>query len=370
MARILYSLAQEGRGHSSRGYEIIRRLAEKGHKIMVLTGGDTYEPLDTALNGMKNVSLRRLPGLRQIYGKGGRINYAKTATRNFPLIISGDLIVKKLEELISKYRFDFAISDFEPFLPRAAKKAKLPFITIDNQHKIVFGKMNYDEIGPKHMASFLVTHGVVRLCHPLGNKCIIASVFKPRLRKKKFHNVEIIVVGPLIRGEVEKLRHKATTGDFVLVYVKSVLEKIIVPLIKKVDDRFIMYVQDPSKYKETKNVSFRQHSADKFAEDLARCKAVVSSAGEQLMAEALYLGKPLFSMPEGGTFEQIDNGYSVREAKVGDFKGIYEVEKADIEAFLSNLDDYRKRIAKMKIKNSIPDVMKIIYSEMKANKID
>jgi uncharacterized protein (TIGR00661 family) len=370
MARILYSLAQDGRGHSSRGYEIIRRLAGKGHQVMVLTGGDTYEPLDVALKGMNNVSLHRLPGLRSIYGKGGKINYAKTATRNFSLIISGDLIVKKLEELISNYRFDFAISDFEPFLPRAAKKAKLPFITIDNQHKIMFGKMDHEAIETKHLASYLVTQGVVRSYHPFGKKCIIASVFKPKLRKKNVHNVEIIVVGPLIRDEVEKLRHKVATGDFVLVYVKPVLEKTIVPLIKKINDKFIMYVKDPSKYKETKNVSFRTHSAEKFAEDLARCKAVVSSAGEQLMSEALYLGKPLFVMPEGGTFEQTLNGYSVKEAKVGDFKDIYKMEKDDITAFLGQLETFRAHIAKMRIKNSIPEVMKIIYSEMKANKIE
>ena len=104
---------------------------------------------------------------------------------------------------------------------------------------------------------------------------------------------------------MEDLRHKVTKKDFVLVYVKPVLEKAIVPVIKKIDDRFIMYVKDPSKYKETKNVVVQAHSADKFAEDLARCKAVVSSAGEQLMSESLYLGKPLFSMPEGGNFEQI-----------------------------------------------------------------
>ncbi|MBN2052912.1 hypothetical protein JW756_05385 [Candidatus Woesearchaeota archaeon] len=365
MAKILYSMAQDGRGHASRGYEIIRRLAKQGHKIMVLTGGDTYEPLENAMQGMKNVSLRRLPGLRFAYNKKGEVDYAKTAASNFETILAGDVIVKKLKKLIDEYGFDFAITDFEPFLPRAAKSKKLSFITFDNQHKIIFGKKIAKKMKIKHIPSYLVTSQVVRSFHPLGRKCIIASVFKPELRKKKVGKTEIIVVGPLIRREVEELRKKVVKKDFVLVYVKPVLEKVIIPKLRSIKEhKFIMYVHDPEKKKKSKNIVYKKHSAQKFAEDLARCKAVVASAGELLMAEAIYLGKPIFLMPEGGTFEQTLNGYSVKEAGIGDYEEITKVKKEDINHFLSNINKYEHKLRKIRITNGIRTVMHIINSEL------
>jgi uncharacterized protein (TIGR00661 family) len=370
MARILYSLAQDGRGHASRGYEIIQRLASQGHYIMVLTGGDTFEPLDNALRGMKNVSLHRLPGFKCVYHKNGKIDYAKTVSKNIPSIVAGDIIIRKLKHLIDDGNFDFAISDFEPFLPRAAKAKKLRFITIDNQHKIVFGKTDTKHMLAKHIPSYLVTSSIIQSSHPLGRKCIIASIFKPKLKKKKIRKTSIIVVGPLIRKEVEELKHQVTKGDFVLVYVKPALEKAIIPVLRKIDDNFIMYVGNPEKNKKSASIIFRKHSADKFAQDLAKCRAVVSSAGEGLMAEALYLGKPIFLMPEGGTFEQILNGYSVKQAGVGDYKDITDVEPEDIVHFLKNLDKYEKKINKMKITNDIDKVMQIIYAELNDLKKD
>ncbi|HJX06020.1 MAG TPA: glycosyltransferase family protein [Candidatus Nanoarchaeia archaeon] len=365
MARILYSLAQNGRGHASRGYEIIRRLAEQGNKVMAFTGGDTYEPLEVALKGMPNVSLHRLPGFKCTYHKNGKIDYAKTFSKNVPTFMSSDIVIKKLKNIIDKYNFDFAISDFEPFLPRAAKAKKLRFITIDNQHKLVFGKLSIKKIRAKYFPSYLVSMGVIQSAHPFGSKCIIASVFKPELKRKKIGKTRIIVVGPLIRDEIEKEKKSVTKNNFVLIYVKPVLEKAIIPLLKGVDANFVMYVAHPEKYRKTSRITYEAHSAEGFAKDMARCKAVISSAGEQLMSEAIYLGKPLFLMPEGGQFEQIFNGYCVKTAGFGDYKDIINVEKDDIASFLKNLPAYESKIKKMKIINSIDEVMNIIYSELK-----
>lgn len=369
MARIIYSLAQDGRGHSSRGYEIIRRLAERKHEIMVLTGGDTYDPLRESLRKIKNVSVKRIPGFQSFYNNNGKINYWKTSIKNFPRIICGDLIIKKLETLIEKNKLDFAISDFEPYLPRAAKKKKIGFITIDNQHRILFENINLNHIRPNHLPSYLVSKGVVYVSHPLGRKCIISSVFKPKIKSKKIGTTEIISVGPIIRKEVADLKNKVTKKDFVLVYVKPVLEKAVLPLLEGIKEKFIMYVKNPEDITKLigsgKNITCKAHSHTRFPKDLAKCKAVITSAGEQLISEALYLGKPLFLLPEGGQFEQILNGYSVKNAGLGDFKVINKVKKDDIKDFLARLDNYEKKIKKMKINNSVEEIINIIEKEIK-----
>ena len=45
-------------------------------------------------------------------------------------------------------------------------------------------------------------------------------------------------------------------------------------------------------------LNFLPHSNLPFLEDLAGCRAVVSTAGNQLMGEAIYLGKPVLVLPE------------------------------------------------------------------------
>jgi uncharacterized protein (TIGR00661 family) len=364
MAKILYSLAQNGRGHASRGYEIIRRLVKRKHQVLVLTGGDTYDPLEKALEKMDNVSMQKLPGLQFVYKENGKVDYMKTSLRNIPKIFFGNLTVNKIKQLIDKHHFDFAISDFEPYLPRAAKSKKISFITVDNQHRIIFEKLNTKLIESKHIPSYVVAAGVVYASHPLGSKCIVASVFKPNISRKRIGKTDIIVVGPIIRKEVEELKKKVSKEDFVLVYVKSVLEKTILPVLEGINEKFVMYVSDPSGMKSYKNVKFKAQSHTEFPKDLARCKAVVSSAGEQLMSEALYLGKPIFLMPEVGTFEQTLNGYYVRNAGVGDFKEVNKAKQEHILHFLAHLKEYETNIKKMEINNSIDQIMQVIYSEL------
>ncbi|MBN2459576.1 hypothetical protein JXB28_04800 [Candidatus Woesearchaeota archaeon] len=365
MAKIIYSLAQNGRGHASRGYEVIRRLAEKNHQVLVLTGGDTYNPLEKALDKMKNVSIKKLPGLQFIYKENGKIDYWKTSTRNIPKIFFGNLTVNKLKKLIEEQGFDFAISDFEPYLPRAAKSKGINFMTIDNQHRIIFEKPDTHLVQPKHIPSYVVAAGVVFASHPLGNKCIVASVFKPHIKRKRIGKTGIIVVGPIIRKEVEELKEKVMKKDFVLVYAKPVLEKAILPVLAGIDEKFVMYVSNPAKMKRQKNIKYKEQSHTEFPKDLARCKAVISSAGEQLMSEALYLGKPIFLLPEGGTFEQVLNGYYVKQAGVGSFKEINKAKQEHILDFLRSLKNYNANIKKMRIKNSIGQIMKAINSELK-----
>jgi uncharacterized protein (TIGR00661 family) len=53
---------------------------------------------------------------------------------------------------------------------------------------------------------------------------------------------------------------------------------------------------------------FRPFSEDRFIDDLASCRAVVAGGGFTLMGEAVYLRKPMLSIPLGRQFEQVLNG--------------------------------------------------------------
>ena len=61
-------------------------------------------------------------------------------------------------------------------------------------------------------------------------------------------------------------------------------------------------------------IEFRPRSVDGFLEDLVTARGVVTGGGFSLLSEAVYLGKPVLSVPLRGQFEQLMNArYLERE---------------------------------------------------------
>jgi uncharacterized protein (TIGR00661 family) len=94
-------------------------------------------------------------------------------------------------------------------------------------------------------------------------------------------------------------------------------------------------------------LSFQPIDEYQFAEDLAHCRAVVSAAGNQLIGEALHLGKPMFVLPEKAHGEQSTNSYFLRDTKCGDFEYLEQVTLCQVKSFLDNLEQYKVPLSKM-----------------------
>jgi UDP:flavonoid glycosyltransferase YjiC (YdhE family) len=78
-------------------------------------------------------------------------------------------------------------------------------------------------------------------------------------------------------------------------------------------------------------------------DDLARCRAVFSTAGNQLVGEALWFGKPVLVMPEH-TVEQRLNAAAVERLRIGRQVSHTEVTSSAIERFLRDEGEFRLAI--------------------------
>jgi uncharacterized protein (TIGR00661 family) len=88
------------------------------------------------------------------------------------------------------------------------------------------------------------------------------------------------------------------------------------------------------------NISFHPPSRLPFLADLASCQAVISTAGNQLVGEAMHLGKPLLVMPEA-CVEQRCNATAVEDMGIGE-KLPHEALSADaIRRFLEKVPSYK-----------------------------
>ena len=65
------------------------------------------------------------------------------------------------------------------------------------------------------------------------------------------------------------------------------------------------------------SLRFFDVDAYRFVEDLAASRALISTAGNQLVGEALYLGKPVLAMPERGNYEQHINAHFLEQCGGG-----------------------------------------------------
>jgi uncharacterized protein (TIGR00661 family) len=86
------------------------------------------------------------------------------------------------------------------------------------------------------------------------------------------------------------------------------------------------------------NLTYRPFDERRFIEDLRTSRAVLSGGGFTLMSEAVYLHKPVLSVPVEGQFEQVLNALYLENLGYGAYVPALSAEA--VQAFLARLDRY------------------------------
>jgi len=322
--RILYGVSGEGFGHSSRARTVIEHLKKSGHEVLVLTYSQAYSALkDFDPVDIFGLDVEYVNGKMSLW-KSYLVNRKKFYARlkDFPFI----------KKRIDDFSPELCISDMEPTVPIISFWYKLPLISIDNQHALIFSKTS---VPWKYKKAFYVAKSAVNRCISKANHFVILSFVKD---KSKLKNVSY--VNPILRNEIVKM--KPVEQDFVLVYLSKKDDNLIGELLK-VDQKFVVYGQGYKK--KAKNIVYKK-TGKGFLQDLRKCKAVVATSGFSLMSEALYLKKPFFAIPLKGQFEQFANSLYLKKAGFGEYS---EKPKAkDLEDFFIKLKSFRGKIRKYK----------------------
>jgi uncharacterized protein (TIGR00661 family) len=89
-------------------------------------------------------------------------------------------------------------------------------------------------------------------------------------------------------------------------------------------------------------LTFRPPADRPFLEDLARCVAVVSTAGNQLVGEAMHFGKPMLVMPENSV-EQRVNALALTQLGMGEACDARSLTVELLRRFLGRAQAYGER---------------------------
>jgi len=207
---------------------------------------------------------------------------------------------------------------------------------IDNQHAISLCKLQH----PKAWRKELLLARSICGGFGLASHYFITSFFTAEVKKRA--KKKVTLVGPILRHEI--LRQIPEIGDYVLVYKRSPERvKEIMPILGKMKDRFLVYGSDDMY--STKNITFKKRNPEEFLNDLVNCMAVITNGGHSLISEALYLGKPVYSIPTRRDFEQMINAYYLEKENYGLYDQEPSIER--LQTFMENLPYFREKIKKV-----------------------
>src|SRR5262249_38073753 len=136
-------------------------------------------------------------------------------------------------------------------------------------------------------------------------------------------------VSAMVRREIENL--KSRDGQHVLIYARTSIGRRIACLASGIAAPFVAYGFDGPP---AANLLYRPLDYAGFADELASCRAVICLAGQQLLAEARFFGKPVLTIPMPNQHEQEINARYVRQERLGDFCPIGSLTRERIVRFL------------------------------------
>lgn len=324
--RIAYGVMGYGRGHAMRTMSVLPALM-KEHEVTVFAGGDAHKVLAPLFPTV------RIPTIGYVYHQRGGHSIPKTLLRNVAPVVDLLLHGPGLEQVEREFRergIQLVISDSEAWTHRAARSLKLPRISFDHVGIIAYCKPHFP---PDLWLTGMRDALTYRQLMGEPERILISSFYEAEPRKPGTR-----IVGPMLRDEV--LRVRPEHGDFLLAYFNKGEHQYLPHIdrtLRLLDRPVVVY--GTSLRGKSDNLDFRGPSNEWFIHDLARCHAVISTAGNQLIGEAIHFGKPMLAVPEEA-FEQRLNAYMIERMGVGMRAHLASLTPSDVDRFLGNYDYY------------------------------
>jgi uncharacterized protein (TIGR00661 family) len=335
--RILYGVVGEGMGHAIRSSVVCEHLIANGHEVKIVVSGRAHALLSKTFRDVVEIK-----GLTIRY-VDNRMDRDGTLARNVlaaPWMLAANVGV--YFDRVASFRPHAVISDFDSFAYFFAKRHRVPIMSIDNQQIISRCKLGkFAKHGVKD--DYQATKAFVRAKLPACDHYVVTTFFFPTIRKR--YEKETTLVPPIVRRAIVDVKKRSQPGNHVLVYQTSTSDSRLVEELNAVhEEKFVVY--GLRKNARRGNCTLKEFSEEGFVEDLASARAVVTNGGLTLIGEAIYLGKPVFSVPVGNQYEQILNARYLEELGYG--LAAESIEAGLLRLFLREAPKYASRVAKHK----------------------
>ncbi|GAB3963103.1 glycosyltransferase family protein [Spirosoma harenae] len=333
--RVLFLIQGEGRGHLTQALSLGQMLHQAGHTVIGAIVGVTAErnvPAFFSTAFKAPITPIFSPGL--VYNAGtNSLEPFKTTVKAIQSILPFWKSLKQVRDIIEREKPDVVVNFYEMLggMTYALFRPSVPMICIAHQYMAFHSKFQR----PKGQWFYRQAFKINTQLTCFGANELLALSFdkqpdEPRRRVR--------IVPPLLRQEVTEL--KSSEGDFLLAYVTQ--PGLKVDLMKAHEqhpeirmDGFHSGTNMPDQVIDD-TLTFHAIDGQRFLEFMARCKAIVTTAGFESVCEAAYLGKPSLLIPQVNHFEQACNAIDGQRAGVGTASDRFNLDR--LLAYLPNHD--------------------------------
>jgi len=212
-----------------------------------------------------------------------------------------------VRDIVEEFAPDVIISDAETWTHHVAASLKIPRISFDHIGILAYCK---PELDPLDRVKACLDTFCYRTLMGKPDRILVSSFFDAQPQRDG-----VRVIGTLPRQTVREM--KPVNGSHLLVYLNRGQDQFHADLLRPLEQLGCpVHIYGTSQRGRHGSLSFMPPSNLPFLEDLAACRAVVSTAGNQLVGEAIYMGKPVLAMPES-CVEQRMNARAVECLGIG-----------------------------------------------------
>ncbi len=283
--KIFYAIQATGNGHISRAMELMPYLQQYGQVDVFLSGSNSN------LNANLPVKFRS-QGVSLFYGNRGGLDYWKMLTAFNPIRIYKEAKALPVEN------YDIVINDFESITSLACKMKKVPSINFGHQASFVSDKTprpnKKDFAGEVVLKKYAPATGYVGL---------------------HFEQYDDFIFSPIIKDEI--LKAESTDKGHVTVYLSHYSDEVVSKSLRGLKSlRFEVFSKKINGKTVDGNITFIPVDGKAFNESMIHSHGVITGAGFETPAEALYLGKKLMCLPIRGQYEQLCNAAALKRFDV------------------------------------------------------
>ena len=267
----------------SRSRITISELKKRGHNVTVLFSGRKVKDFFD-LEEFRPYIIKK--GFTFVF-KNGKLNVLKT-------LLNIDLIQFVRDVFKIKKEYDVVVTDFEPISAYAARKLGIHCIGIGHQYSFL-------KKIPKSFKMKLASLFFLRFYTPINST--ISS---------HFYHFNQTILPPFIENGLKNQDAVPTIKNTFLVYLAWEEQDQMIPILNTITGNEFIYYSSVDKEIQIGNVTLKPYSNKNFKKDLIACNGLITNAGFQLPAEAIYLGKKILCKPLSGQPEQEHNAKTLK----------------------------------------------------------
>lgn len=303
--KILYAVQATGNGHISRAMELMPYLQQYGEVDVFLSGSNS--------NLQPNLPVKyRSNGLSLFYGNTGGLDYWR---------MWKELSLKRIwqeAKTLPVEKYDIVLNDFDSITAIACALKKVP------------------SVGFGHQASFQSKHTPRSLKKDIAGEIVLQRYARASAYiGLHFQQYDHFIYSPVIKENILKADPK--NNGHITVYLSHYSDEVVIQALHKIQGVHFEVFSKKVKQQERKgNVTLIPISNEGFTQSMIQAHGIITGAGFETPAEALYLNKQLLCLPIRGQYEQLCNAAALKDFNVSVIDKITNEFYLQVESWLQN----------------------------------